>query len=109
MASASADGAAKLEGVYDFVHAGGNFDVHLRSQGRFFAPKFQARATWNVTEAGELFIDWGKFGQYQLSLKDPATRSFEGASVSKPDSWRKVGRKIEPTRLHRSRSRLPSF
>jgi len=62
----------------------------LRPGGRFFAPKFQARATWNCTEAGELFIEWGKYGQYKLELTDPTTRSFSGSAVGKPDSWRKM-------------------
>ena len=39
-----------------------SFDVHLRSNGRFFAPKFPAKATWELKEGSVLFIDWGKFG-----------------------------------------------
>jgi hypothetical protein len=93
MAAASADGAAKLEGVYDFIHAGGQFDVHLRSGGRFFAPKFQARANWTVTEAGEVTIEWGKYGQYKLDLVDPPKRLFEGSLIGKPESWRKMSLK----------------
>ena len=42
MASASAEALAKLEGVYDFEHPHGVFDVHLRSKGRFFAPDYEA-------------------------------------------------------------------
>ena len=42
-----------MEGVYDFEHPHGVFDVHLRSNGRFFAPKFQCKAKWHATEAGE--------------------------------------------------------
>ena len=90
MASADESALAKLVGVYEFQHPGGTFHVHLRTQGRFFAPNFQARATWNITEGGELFIDWGKYGQYKLQLVDPATRAFEGAAVGKPESWRKM-------------------
>jgi hypothetical protein len=93
MAAASADGAAKLEGVYAFIHAGGQFDVHLRSGGRFFAPKFQARANWTVTEAGEVTIEWGKYGQYKLDLVDPPKRVFEGSLIGKPESWRKMSLK----------------
>merc|ERR1719502_1976289 len=90
MASADASGIAKLIGIYDFQHPGGNFEVHLRPDGKFFAPKFQARASWNCTESGVLSIEWGKFGQYMLELKDPATRYFEGSAVGKPESWRKM-------------------
>jgi len=90
MASADAEAISKLLGVYDFEHPSGKFDVHLRTGGRFFAPNFQARATWTITEAGELFIDWAKYGTYQLQLKDPTTRYFEGSAVGKPESWRKM-------------------
>ena len=89
MATASLEGVAKLEGVYKFEHPGGEFEVHLRPELRFFAPKFQAKATWHITETGELTIDWGKFGQYALQLKDPPTRTFEGSAVGKPENWRK--------------------
>ena len=93
MASADESGVAKLLGIYNFQHAGGTFDVHLRPKGNFFAPKFQARASWNVTEAGELHIEWGKYGQYRLDLVDPPTRSFSGSAVGKPESWRKMSLK----------------
>ena len=93
MASASAEALAKLEGVYHFEHPGGAFDVHLRSKGRFFCPKFQAKAEWHCTEAGELEIKWGKYGEYKLDIKDPARKYFEGSAVGKPESWRKMGMK----------------
>ncbi|KAL3893630.1 MAG: hypothetical protein SGPRY_014097, partial [Prymnesium sp.] len=81
-----------LEGIYDFQHAGGSFDVHLRSNGRFFAPKFQAKASWELREEGtqkKLFIDWAKFGKYEL-LVDLTTKSGTGSAVGKPESWRKM-------------------
>ena len=90
MASASAEALAKLEGVYDFEHPHGVFDVHLRSKGRFFAPKFQCKAEWHATEAGVLEIKFGKYGEYRLEITDPATRSFSGSAVGKPESWRKM-------------------
>lgn len=88
MAAASAEGAAKLVGVYDFTHPHGTFQVHLRPDGKFFAPQYQARATWVVTESGHLSIDWGKYGQYELDLTDAATRAFKGSFVGQPDNWR---------------------
>ena len=81
MAAASADAVAKLVGVYDFTHPHGTFQVHLRPGGKFFAPQYQAKATWVVTEAGQLSIDWGKYGQYELQLIDPPTRAFKGSFV----------------------------
>ena len=91
MASADESGLAKLYGVYEFEHPGGVFDVHLRPMGKFFAPKFQAaKTTWTCTEAGELSIEFAKYGQYKLEITDPATRSFAGSAIGKPESWRKV-------------------
>jgi len=101
MASASPEGIAKLVGVYEFVHPGGAFEVHLRPDGKFFSPKFQARANWTCTETGELFIEWGKYGQYKLDIKDPNTRYFEGCAVGKPESWRKVPPASNPSALLR--------
>lgn len=113
MASADAEAIAKLVGIYDFEHAGGAFDVHLRPQGKFFAPKFQARAFWTCTEAGELFIEWGKYGQYKLELADAASRAFAGSAVGKPESWRKVmttpNRTLEEKALRRATAERPPF
>ncbi|KAL1527985.1 hypothetical protein AB1Y20_009356 [Prymnesium parvum] len=83
---------ATLEGVYDFQHPGGNFEVHLRSKNRFFCPKFQAKATWELKEEGgehKLYIDWGKFGKYELVV-DLASKAASGSAVGKPESWRKM-------------------
>jgi len=64
----------------------------LRSKGRFFAPKFQAKATWELKEGKNLFIDWGKYGKYDLVI-DPATKTGSGSAVGKPESWRKMALK----------------
>jgi len=77
------------EGIYDFQHAGGSFDVHLRSGGRFFAPKFQTKASWTLDSENKLFIDWGKYGKYEL-LVNPADKSAAGSAQGKPESWRKM-------------------
>ena len=106
MASASAEGIAKLIGVYEFVHPSGQFEVHLRPEGKFFAPKFQARANWTCTENGELFVEWGKYGQYKLDIKDPATRYFEGCAIGKPESWRKVPCAFEPCQIYSTRGEM---
>jgi hypothetical protein len=92
MASASEDAISKLVGVYEFQHPKGSFIVHLRTKGRFFAPKYQVRATWNITEVGELSISWGKYGNYEMEIKDPSTRYFEGNAVGDKANWRKVRR-----------------
>ena len=45
--------------------------------GRFFAPQFQARATWELTEDKRLMIDWVKFGKYDLAMKGSSPPEFE--------------------------------
>ena len=37
---------ASFIGVYNFEHPGGKFEVHLRSDERFFAPLYQTKSTW---------------------------------------------------------------
>lgn len=89
---------AALEGVYNFEHAGGVFDVHLRSKGRFFCPKFQAaKATWSLGMVegqgkGVVYIDWQKFGTYELAPTEAGegVRTFQGSATGKPESWRKM-------------------
>lgn len=80
--------------MYDFQHAGGNFDVTLRSNGRFFCQKFQAaKATWAAGEKDGkevLSIDWQKYGKYELAVVDGNKESLSGSAVGKPESWRKM-------------------
>lgn len=85
-------------GVYDFHHPGGTFDVHLRSGGHFFAPMFKARGcTWEQTEDKHLLIDFGKFGDYRLDMKNEEPPEFEGSAVSQPSNWRKMNFKAKFT------------
>ena len=78
------------EGVYDFQHAGGTFDVHLRPGGQFFAPKFMARSSWELTEDRHLLIDFGQFGDYRLAMTNEQPPMFEGSAVGDPSNWRKM-------------------
>ncbi len=85
----------RLHGVYDFSHPDGEFEVHLRSGGRFFAPKFPAKSFWTVTvdanNCGKLHIAWAKYGQYVLALdNNGSSPSFSGSLVDHPEAWRKV-------------------
>ena len=87
------DSPAEFEGIYDFTHAGGTFDVHLRPGGQFFAPMFQAKATWRITPDEHLLIDWAKFGKYDLTLTSKSAccpPEFEGSAVGDAANWRQV-------------------
>ena len=91
-------------GVYDFAHPGGVFDVHLRSNGRFFAPKFvAAKSSWRLSTSesscnsckvgpqNRLHIEWGKYGRYTLEMdKNDKLPGFAGAVDGNPEDWRKV-------------------
>lgn len=85
-----------MVGVYKFDHAGGSFEVHLRSKSRFFCPTFQAKATWYANDQDMVMIDWGKFGSYEMALvkvddpNDPKVLEFEGSVTGKPENWRKM-------------------
>ena len=82
---------ASFVGVYHFEHPGGAFEVHLRPDEKFFAPQFQAKATYAFDASGKVMtVEWGKYGVYVLELTDLATKSFSGSAKDKPESWRKM-------------------
>ena len=91
---------AEFEGVYKFQHPGGTFDVHLRPGGRFFAPNFQARATWDITDDKHLRIDWAKFGKYDLALVSETPPALDGSAVGDPQNWRKMSLKSPFSAAH---------
>lgn len=83
----------EMTGVYSFAHPGGEFDVHLRDKGRFWAPKFQCKSTWVLQSDGGLLVDFQQYGKYELKLLDDGT--FSGSAVGKPENWRKM-QKLRP-------------
>lgn len=74
-----------MEGIYEFGHPGGAFEVHCRPHGKFFAPKFQAKSAWLLHE-GKLQVDFGKFGQYEFVQQEPG--AWKGGAVGNPENWR---------------------
>ena len=111
---------AKLLGVYDFIHRGGTFQVHLRAGGHFYAPNFPTKSLW-MTMPGKdhkLLIQWKEYGSYALNMISPMP-SFHGSEVNKPDNWRQVlcckllahlnGARSLSVRSQISHPNLPSF
>ena len=49
--------------------------------GRFFAPKYQANASWAIIE-GKLHVDWAKYGKYQLAITNESPPAFEVCAVT---------------------------
>jgi len=77
-------------GVYSFGHPGGEFEVHLRSKGRFWAPKFQCKSTWVLGGDGEIRIDFQQYGKYELQKTEDG--SYSGSALGKPESWRTMAK-----------------
>ena len=95
-AETNAEYFAKLEemqGVYSFAHPDGEFDVHLRSKARFWAPKFQCKSTWRLQSDGNLRVDFQKYGDYEFAQLDNGT--FCGSAVGNKDNWRTM-QKLRP-------------
>lgn len=82
--------SSALEGVYDFVHSGGSFQVHLRPGGKFFCQKFQvAKGTWTL-DGATLKIDFVKFGKYELTAEGADGKAWAGSAAGNPSNWRKM-------------------
>jgi hypothetical protein len=83
---------ADVVGWYSLQWKGGAFEVCFRPVGRFFCPRFQAPATWQM-EGNVINLDWAKFGKYQFTF-DPASKHMEGFALpeNKDDekNWRKA-------------------
>jgi len=81
----------EAQGVYSFSHPGGEFEVHLRSKGRFWAPKFQCKSTWVLGSEGDtLDVDFAQFGKYTFEQTEDG---FSGSAVGKPENWRRMVKK----------------
>ena len=80
------------QGVYSFAHPGGEFEVHLRSKGRFWAPSFQCKSTWVLgADADTLRVDFEKYGKYEFTKT--AEGRFSGSAVEQPENWRRMAKK----------------
>lgn len=80
------------EGVYTFSHPDGEFEVHLRSKGRFWAPSFQCKSTWKLgSEADTLTVNFAQYGKYAFEKSEDG--SFRGSAVGEPENWRSMAKK----------------
>ena len=78
-------------GIYSFAHPGGEFEVHLRSKGRFWAPRFKCKSTWLLgSDAETLQVDFQQYGKYQFQT---SADGFSGSSVGQPENWRRMTKK----------------
>mmetsp|Transcript_12399 Transcript_12399/g.36856 ORF Transcript_12399/g.36856 Transcript_12399/m.36856 type:complete len:236 (+) Transcript_12399:163-870(+) len=92
--------SSRFAGWYKFTHPGGEFEVCLRPGGCFYAPDFPSNSRWCVLPTGgdSIGIAWGKYGNYQLKVTQPApAMQLEGAAVPPvegdapgPNDWRRM-------------------
>jgi hypothetical protein len=73
------------------------------SFNHFVCPDFPAHSHWKMTSEDSLEINWGKYGEYELTF-DPATGSWTGNKKGAPSNWRKASfmRALTPEALSAS-------
>ena len=82
----------EAQGVYTFAHPGGEFEAHLRSKGRFWAPKFKCKSTWLLgSDATTLQVDFQQYGKYEFQKTSDG--EWAGSAVGQPDNWRRMTKK----------------
>lgn len=88
---------AIMGSVWMFQYTGGEFEVEFHGDGHFNCPSYTAHSHWSMSDGDKLFINWGKFGKYTLTV-DGEKKTMEGSVEGKPDLWRKgrYGRDIPP-------------
>lgn len=85
---------------WDFAYDGGSFKVQFKADGfnHFRCPSYPAHSHWSLLPTGNLFVDWGQYGKYELTC-DPASKTMQGSVVGDPSQWRKATflQNINPT------------
>jgi len=76
---------------WDFIWSGGNFPVQFKADGynHFKCADFPAHAHWSL-DGDKLLINWGEFGNYELTV-DGVAKTMEGVAVGGDPAtdWRK--------------------
>merc|ERR1712046_400084 len=75
---------------WNFSFEGGSFKVTFKADGynHFRCAKYPAHSHWAMPAPDTVFIDWNKYGKYELKM-DVATQSMTGSVQGKPEHWRK--------------------
>jgi len=76
---------------WDFAYDGGSFTVQFKGDGfnHFRCPTYPAHSHWKLLPTGNLFVDWGQYGKYDL-VCDPAAKTMTGSVTGDPSQWRKA-------------------
>ena len=97
-----------MDSEWDFQHPGGSFKVEFRADGfnHFICADFPAHSHWRLDKAETpeplLYINWGKYGEYELVL-DAAGQTMTGSAKGAPDNWRKgtrIGSTVGKKEVH---------
>lgn len=109
---------AVFDSEWNFEYAGGSFlvEFHADAFNHFVCKQYPAHSHWsmevgdNCCESGscegkdnKVSIDWGKFGQYELSVA-PDGLTMQGSARGDPSAWRRATRirSIAATSEHES-------
>lgn len=84
-------------GMYNFQWAGGEFEVEFREKNIFWCKRFANEASWTEVQPGVVGVNWGKYGNYQLTAQPDGsfaggvlTTDASGAPVVNTNDWRKA-------------------
>ena len=86
-----------MDSEWKLEHPGGSFDIEFRADGlnSFVCGMFPAKASWRIvnsdSETPTVYIDWGKYGEYELTVAADG-ESMVGSVKGQPDAWRKATR-----------------
>ena len=86
-----------MDSEWELEHPGGKFNVEFRADGfnHFVCNDFPAHSHWRLDNDDQatplLYINWGKFGEYELTIAADG-ESMTGSAKGKPDNWRKMKR-----------------
>ena len=76
-------------GYYEWIYAGGKFQVILRPNNVFYCDIYQANAKWQLDPtSNKLIIDWKNYGIYEFDVQNAS--ELTGNAIGNPVNWRKM-------------------
>lgn len=64
------------------------FRVELRADGSFYCKDYPGAFTWQIAD-GQVQIDWGVYGKYDLDI-DATNKILKGDKRGRPGDWRRL-------------------
>jgi hypothetical protein len=88
-------------GVWSWKYRYGDFEVHFCEGGKFVCDSYSAESHWSHKDGAEVFVDWGKYGQYEMHLGSPT--DMKGSLKDRARDWRAASFVREHTKEERAR------